>query len=224
MPPDVYSDDLRWRTALIPVKYRGLGLPPNAEDSVHLFVKEWPIRHVPVDTPDDALPQDRNKVGRGLLLMGNPGTGKTTRACSVLTEVARTYREHKRPSVLFVAFADYIDALHEKRSMFEAMTKARSEQAEERYWEIDRLLQRVRNSSLVVLDDVGKEHHTASHYAADVFEVLVRSRHRRGLPTIITTNLPGDAWDAMYNPSMRSFLTEAYDRVSLAGADHRRAM
>jgi DNA replication protein DnaC len=74
-----------------------------------------------------------------------------------------------------------------------------------------------RGAYLVILDDVGKEHRTASGWAAQEFELLLRERYDSGLPTIITTNLSFDKWDAEYSQNLRSFATEACPAVEFGG-------
>lgn len=66
---------------------------------------------------------------------------------------------------------------------------------------------------LLVLDDVGKEHRTASGWAVSFFEDLIRERSYEGWPTIITTNLYPDQWKATYGDSCESFFHEAFDHL-----------
>ncbi|MGD6750322.1 AAA family ATPase [Streptomyces sp. BH105] len=218
------DESLVWRTARIPVKHWGKGLEniaqihPDVHQAVRRFVDTWRQRHVPQDARMDELPDDRSLVGRGLLLFGNAGTGKTTTAAAVLTEIRRTYGG----PVFFVPFADYVQALIDHRNWRDLYQATGDEMARERFQQLQKMLDKVLSCPLVVLDDLGKEHHTASGFAADVFDALIRGRHRNARPTILTSNnKPGD-WDKTYNLSMQSFLTEACEVIQMTGRDRRR--
>lgn len=160
----------------------------------------------------------REMVGRGLILVGNPGTGKTLLACMALTEV---HLRHKR-NIRFVPTANYIEALTESISDRKHADMGIAP-AIEKYYDFVKRADAIRNRPLVVLDDFGKEHHTASGYAQGKLDMLLRDRFRDGLPTGITTNVRIEDWDKVYGKSMRSFIQEAYDIVVLPGRDQRRA-
>jgi len=73
------------------------------------------------------------------------------------------------------------------------------------YWNLDQLLEDLKYKvKLLVVDDVGKEHRTATGFAEDQLDFLVRTRLNRGLPTIYTSNVPLYQWGSQYSESMRS--------------------
>jgi len=103
------------------------------------------------------------KNGKGLLLYGNTGTGKTYAAC----EIANALIDKGYP-VLVTNFARILNTLQgtfEKQEYIDGFN----------------------NFQLLVIDDLGIERDTA--YAKEQVFNIIDSRYRSGLPMIITTNL-----------------------------------
>ena len=103
------------------------------------------------------------KTGKGLLLYGNTGTGKTYAAC----EIANALIDKGYP-VLVTNFARILNTLQgtfEKQEYIDGFN----------------------NFQLLVIDDLGIERDTA--YAKEQVFNIIDSRYRSGLPMIITTNL-----------------------------------
>jgi DNA replication protein DnaC len=74
-----------------------------------------------------------------------------------------------------------------------------------------------------VLDDLGKEHRTASGWAENTFDELLRARFNSGLPTIVTSNTPLSRWEEQYGAPMASFAYEAFIILEVnSGKDLRR--
>ena len=103
------------------------------------------------------------QTGKGLLLYGNTGTGKTYAAC----EIANALIDKGYP-VLVTNFSRVLNTLQD--------TFAKQDY-------IDGL----NNFQLLVLDDLGIERETA--FAKEQVYNIIDSRYRSGLPMIITTNL-----------------------------------
>jgi DNA replication protein DnaC len=106
------------------------------------------------------------KQGKGLLLYGSVGRGKTYAACEVANALI-----DKGYSVLVTNFSRVLNTL---QSTFE----------KQEY--IDSL----NDFSLLVIDDLGIERST--EYAKEQVYNVIDSRYRAGLPMIITTNLSID--------------------------------
>jgi len=136
--------------------------------------------------------------GLGILLLGEPGHGKTTLASVALQSLIRTMQI---PGI----FLDYPKFLRlEKESWGDEEIK---ERIREIYGDAKHSL------PILVLDDLGKEHTTQTGWAEDTFDALLRSRFNAGLPTIITSNVPLNKWRRTYGESMESFAHEAFIEV-----------
>ena len=112
------------------------------------------------------------KDGKGLLLYGSVGTGKTYAACEVANAlIDRGYR------VLVTNFSTILNTLQgtfEKQEHIDSLNKY----------------------SLLVVDDLGIERDTA--FAKEQVFNIVDGRYRAGLPMIITTNM---TIDKLKNPT-----------------------
>lgn len=102
--------------------------------------------------------------GKGLLLWGDSGTGKTYAAC----EVANALIDEGYP-VLVTNFPHIIDTIQSN------MNK------EQEY------IESLNKFALVVIDDLGVERQT--QYMQEKVYKVIDSRYRSGLPMILTTNL-----------------------------------
>lgn len=165
-------------------------------------------------TPTDSHPS--------VLLVGAPGLAKTLLACATLnelqvahcpraaaqTEKIRTVLMQERWPVYFIPLAAYIDLQLRMFRLHDDNMKRNIDPTE--YLEIDKLLEDLKyRVQALVVDDVGKEHRTSSGFAEDAFDLLVRIRHNRGLPTVYTSNVPLRRWSAQYSDSMQNLMERA---------------
>ena len=112
------------------------------------------------------------KQGKGLLLYGNVGRGKTYAACEVANDLI-----DKGYSVLVTNFSRILNTLQgsfDKQDYIDSLN----------------------DFSLLVIDDLGIERST--EYAKEQVYNIIDSRYRLGLPMIITTNL---SIDKIKNPA-----------------------
>ncbi|MFH9606844.1 ATP-binding protein [Streptomyces sp. NPDC017448] len=211
----------RWRRFNLPVQYQGLRLTQsqmtgdnrNALLQTQQLITTWAERYAPTATGERP-----ELLGKGLVLGGNPGTGKTRMACAALTEV----HYQTNLSGLFLPVTGYFAATKDQQKFTNLAEKFRNEEALARVLKLQELLDRVMKTPLLVFDDMGKEYSAASGWVGTEIHRILRTRYVHGLPTIITSNLPLEEWKR-YDAALFSFLKEAYDLCSIGGKDWRRA-
>ena len=139
------------------------------------------------------------KQGKGLLLYGQCGTGKTYSACEVANALI-----DKGYSVLVTNFAR---VLNELQATFEKQEYIDS----------------INRNDLLVLDDLGIERDTS--FAREQVYNIIDARYRAGLPMIITTNLTMDKIKATQDiDNMRIYdrILERCFPIEVAGDNRRR--
>jgi len=158
------------------------------------------------------LSEGRYLRGEGLYLWGKYGVGKSSLAAIIIMELRR-----RGYSALFVEAADLVDKLM-GREMFDLETS----------WSA-----RAREADVLVLDDLGTEHHDAGGAIERMLEGLLRFRIQRQMPTIVTSNLApmklgrhkvdGEWRDGVYRPKLVEMVKEALSPVSVEGESLRQA-
>ena len=106
---------------------------------------------------------DFRKNGRGILLWGSVGTGKTYYAASVANALI-----DEGYSVLMTNFARLSNQLQGT-------------------WDKNEIIDDLNRYALIILDDLGAER--KSEYMQEVVFSIIDSRYRTGLPFFVTTNL-----------------------------------
>lgn len=217
IPDSFYAE--RWEQANIPIKFRGMRLKdyasPHAsgyaaKEAAAQFVEEFSEHYVSAKRAAAGLfPENRDKIGRGLLFAGRNGTRKSTLANAILTEV-----QYLSPSyrVFYIRFSDWKKALTDTFTKDDTEEKAKGR----------KILKLTELSHLVVLDDIGQEHRTNSGFTESSLHELLRVRYEAARPTIVTTNISLSRFPEVYGESFDSFRHDAFDPYVIVGPDTRK--
>lgn len=174
-----------------------------------------------------------NLVGKGLLIDGVPGTGKTTLATTlgmeILSRAVDTVAYPPLPVTHRPFRPVYFDRagaiLETLKASYDTETGPDVEDIVRGF--VPLLGPDDYTIALLIVDDFGKEYQT--DWAKRLFENLIRSRFDKGLPTIVTTNVPLEKWGEVYGASVGSFAHEAFvhlpmlDSTGRPPADRRRS-
>jgi DNA replication protein DnaC len=182
--------------SVIPAKYRGVGFdrPPvtGMEPMVVRVVRSW------CESARENL-----AAGRGLWLMGDVGTGKTTLAMLV----SKTALEAGRS----VAIYSLPKMLARMRQTYDA------EAGEQSYLEF---FERLTAVDLLHIDDLGAE--KRSDWVLEQLYALVNERYEAQRSIVVTTNLQPDELEQQIGPRTVSRLVEMCgDPLPLFGEDRR---
>lgn len=162
--------------------------------------------------------EGKKTCGLGLMLYGQPGRGKTTMANMLIQEVLRKSKPEtlgmtpgktvSRPAY-FITYNGLLDlkgAIMEDHDSDDELlyNGILGEAYDDAY-----------NVRVLVLDDVGKEHASASGWQKNMLHHVLRTRFNNGLPTIVTTNLKIDDWEAHYGSATQSFVHESFIYINM---------
>lgn len=168
----------------------------NAKKKVQEFVDLWP----------------HNPEGKGLLLMGGCGVGKTHLAVAALLEIINSGKPGR------VMFSNFQDLIQEIQASFDSdQVPTKSE-----------LLRPLLEVDLLVLDELGSQKPTM--WVQDILYYVINTRYNSELATIFTTNYQEQSASAKEETleqrigvRLRSRLAEMAERIDFTGAsDHRR--
>ncbi len=182
--------------SVIPRRYRGVSFdrPPVTEidQTVVNSIRDW------VGSLESNLDQ-----GKGLWLMGDTGTGKTTLAMLVSKEILR--RGHS------TAIYSLPKLLARIRSTYDA------ERGEESYVDF---FERLCEVDMLHLEDLGTEKRT--EWVLEQLYALINERYERERSIMVTTNFTQDQLEEQLGDRVVSRLVEICgDPLPLHGTDHR---
>lgn len=126
------------------------------------------------------------KMGKGLVMYGTVGTGKTFYAACIAN------------ALLDKGYKVYMTNFAELTNRIQGMFEGRQE-----------FIDGLNRYDLLVIDDLGAERNSASGYMQEMVFNIIDSRYRSGLPFIVTTNLTADQ---LKNPKDISY-QRIYDRI-----------
>lgn len=136
------------------------------------------------------------RIGRGLILLGPVGTGKTSAACAVLQHGLK-----KDYGGLFIGMSSLLDTIF--------TTKERNK---EEWIEFER---RLRETTLLVVDDLGTE--KPEGWVQIKLDSIVSERYNRMKPVIITTNLDANGLKNSYTSRIIDRLRQTNRTISFHG-------
>ena len=136
----------------------------------------------------------------GLLILGGVGSGKTHLAAAI----ANTFTDRNIP-VLFGTYSDHLEHIREEFDVG----------GQRKY------LSMLKNTPVIVLDDVGKEKKT--DWSKQIMFDVVNYRYEHLLPVIITTNFDADGLATHVGGAVWSRLYEMCGGVQTSGKDYRTA-
>lgn len=201
------------------------GVPRRFEDCrLETFVAVKGTQHA----LEAATALGRDQDGRGLVLTGPAGTGKTHLAVAILRARLEAW------------LAEYPDAVHEVRNpggRYEGATQVFVRpnlavrflvvpsfldrlRASARYVQAEDPLPELFADDLVVLDDLGRE--KATDWATERLYVLVNERYNRCLPTVVTSNYSPDELLERGYDALVSRLTDGAELLWIDAPDYRR--
>lgn len=176
----------------IPPRYAGadvMALTAGAEPGS----ARWRVRNWALGVADHV------RHGRGLVLVGPTGTGKSMLAAGLARRAASLGLSSR-----WVSVASWVEELETLRQV------SREEWAREQ--------DRIRRVQLLVLDDLGAED---VRIWARRMDAYVSVRYDRGLSLVVTTNLGPDALRRAYGDRVASRLAGTCDWIELTGPDLR---
>lgn len=182
IPKRYYDMDFEW--------LRKHGSFPKENSEAYAVVKQY------VDNLEVNL-----KSGKGLILRGPAGTGKTSIAVSILKQAMALGKE-----CLMISMPNLLDNM---------LTLSKGDNVAYLSYE-----QKLRNIPLLLLDDFGAEY-SKSDWVASKVESVIIDRYNRMKPIILTTNYSETWTEENYSQRIYDRLRGEYEEAIFNGESHR---
>jgi DNA replication protein DnaC len=197
MPVDDRIINIRLGEFGIPAQLRNLRLDKKTPKICHDFVDRLPDHYVTSQRPLDKYPADRSTIGRGLIWAGPRVAGKTHQALQTLQECYFRYWV----DVYFTPFERYTRVTKDQYGLDNKETTQ-----EEEWWHNRVLIERTRESPVLLLDDIPQR---LTDFEKKELDSLLRYRHLAATPTLITTNVVPQDWEVEWGPSVSNVLSRS---------------
>ena len=171
----------------IGIQYQRLGWSDLKSDEIVAQLRGY------VDNPEYV------QRGRGLILTGDLGTGKTMLATLILKRLVR-----EGHTCFATTFSD----------MIEMFTAGWYDEDQRRYFH-----RKVVESRVLLLDDVGRDQKHRNALNESTFDSVLRTRVQHGRATIITTNMTLDELSRGYGGAVLRLLREKSEAFEITGVD-----
>lgn len=148
---------------------------------------------------------DSLKTGRGLLISGPVGTGKTHLVAAIINYIASVHSDKFTGYLQYTAVTNFLNQLRESYGNKELST--------------GKIEKRQKESALLVLDDLGVEKET--DWSVEKLYEIINYRYDEEMPIIITTNLDILCLKKSIDERLFSRIIEMCDSVELTGKDYR---
>jgi len=164
---------------------------------------------------------EENRVhGKSLSLLGPNGVGKTMIA-SIVLNAARNL-EYRAEAI---EFASYVNLHKEKWNLHDLLRHGHDDMIDA-YIRVRSHIRYIqghltKSADWVLFDDVGREFPSESGWSQNELFDTLRFRWNRGLPFLLTTNLPLSELELRYTIGLGSFLNEASEIILVEGDDYR---
>ena len=157
--------------------------------------------------------KDFPAAGRGILLQGRPGVGKTKMLCSIANAVLDKKLDY---DVLYVDWNDLVRDLGSGES-FDSRD----------FVMINKMVSRIREADLVLMDELGATR--PSGYVMDKIYDVINTRYNRARGTCFATNWPDDdpkveSLQHRIGTRLRSRIAEMTELCEIKAKDFRRTM